>query len=169
MSIESASVLGGVQLGIDPGSRDAGEIDASGVFRARSTPDVLASLGEVVDENREPLRSAIAGIESAIASFNSGPGTFARLLNDEATANDLSNAIKNIDLTFESAQAMAADLREGQGTLGKLLTDSKIHDDIEQLVAASTGSRPTRASSPMHARARVSSPRSSTTRSSPRA
>ena len=139
VSIESASVLGGVQLGIDPGRSDAGEVDASGDLRARSAPDVLASLGEVVDENREPLRNAIAGIESAIASLNSGSGTFARLLNDEATANDLSNAIRNIDLTFENAQALTADLREGQGTMGKLLTDSKIHDDIEQLIAGLDG------------------------------
>lgn len=139
VSIESASVLGGVQLGIDPGSRDAGEIDANGDLRARSAPDVLASLGEVVDENREPLRNAIAGIESAIASLNSGSGTFARLLNDEATANDLSNAIKNIDLTFENARALTAEIREGQGTMGKLLTESKIHDDIEQLIAGLDG------------------------------
>ena len=138
VSIESASVLGGVRR-IDPGSRDAGEIDAGGDLRARSAPDVLASLGEVVDENREPLRNAIAGIESAIASLNSGSGTFARLLNDEATANDLSSAIENIDRTFESARALTADLQEGQGTLGKLLTDSKIHDDIDQLVAGLEG------------------------------
>lgn len=135
VTIESASVLGGVQLGIDPGSRDAGEIDAGVDLRARSTPDVLASLGEVVEENREPLRNAIAGIESAVSSFNTGSGTFARLLNDEETANNLSNAIKNIEGTFENAQALTDELRGGQGTIGKLIYDTKLYDDIEQFIA----------------------------------
>ncbi len=139
VTIESASVLGGVQLGIDPGNRDTGELSAGADLRARSAPDVLSSLGEVVDENRAALKNAITGIESAVASLNSGTGTFARLLNDETTANDLASAIENIDRTFENTQALTADLRAGQGTMGKLLSDSKLHDDIEQLIAGLDG------------------------------
>lgn len=135
VSIESASVLGGVQLGIDPGSKEAGEIDAGIDLRASSAPDVLAALGEVVEENREPLRNAIAGIEEAVSSINAGQGAIARLLNDEDVASDMANAIKNIDGTFENTNALTEELRSGQGTLGKLIYDTKLYNDIEVFVA----------------------------------
>lgn len=132
--IESASVLGGVQLSIDPGTRDQGEIDTGQPLRAGSSPDVLAALGQIVDENRESLRNSIAGIEQVVASLNGSTGTFGRLLNDDATADNLSDAIVAIRGTFENAEALTDELRGGQGTIGKLIYDTKLYDDIETFV-----------------------------------
>ena len=132
--IESASVLGGVQLGIDPGNMDEGEISTDIPLRASSAPDVLAALGEVVDENREPLRKAIAGIEQVVASLNGSEGTIGLLLNDKETASSFSNAVESLKGTLENTEALTEELRSGQGTIGKLIYDTKLYDDIERFV-----------------------------------
>lgn len=134
VTIEAASVLGGVQLSIDPGSRPTGQADATEPLRAATSPDVLAALGELVDENRESIRNAIEGIETAVGSLNGTTGTIGRLLNDEKTANDLTAAIESIQGTFDNAQALTEELRGGQGTIGKLIYDEKLYNDIEDFV-----------------------------------
>jgi len=132
--IESASVLGGVQLGIDPGTLSEGEIATDRPLVATSAPDVLAAIGEVVEENREPLRNAISGIEQVVETLNGNSGTFGRLLNDEDTANNLSSAIASIRDTFENAEALTEELRGGQGTIGKLIYDTELYDKLEVFV-----------------------------------
>ena len=93
VTIESASVLGGVQLGIDPGSPETGELEARAEdpLQARSSPDVIAAVGELVEENREPLRSAIAGIDEIVAMVKGGEGTIGRLLTDKELADEVAN------------------------------------------------------------------------------
>lgn len=132
--IESASVLGGVQLGIDPGTMSEGEISTDAPLLASSAPDVLAALGKVVEENREPLRNAIEGINRVVETLNGNTGTFGRLLNDEDTANNLSSAIASIRDTFENTEALTEELRGGQGTIGKLIYDTELYDKLEVFV-----------------------------------
>lgn len=136
VTIEAASVLGGVQLGIDPGRPEAGEIEArtDDPLQATSSPDVLAAVGELVEENREPLRNAIAGIEEIVTMVRSGEGTIGRLLTDEELANDVANSIEAIQGTFDNFEALTEELRGGQGTIGKLIYDTKLYDDIEEFV-----------------------------------
>lgn len=132
--IESASVLGGVQLSIDPGSRGAGPVDLTEPLRASSAPDVLAALGELVDENRESIRRSVAGLEELMASLNGNEGTIGRLLNDEQTADSVVATIEAARGTFDNVEALTSELRGGQGTIGKLIYDEKLYNDIEAFV-----------------------------------
>lgn len=136
VSIESSSVLGGVQLGIDPGGPEMGELESTTELVAASQPDVLAAVGAVIQENREPLRNAIAGIEAVVETLQGNQGTFGRLLNDEETANNLSNAVESIQRTFDNAAALTEELRGGQGTIGKLIYDTDLYDRLETAVGS---------------------------------
>jgi phospholipid/cholesterol/gamma-HCH transport system substrate-binding protein len=134
VTIEATSVLGGVQLGIDPGSKDTGTVDPDRNLSAKSNPDVLASLGELVEENRGPITRTIAGIENVVDTLQGNTGTFGKLLNDEETANNLTNAIEAIKSTFDNVTALTEELRGGQGTIGKLIYDEGLYDDITAFV-----------------------------------
>ena len=134
VTIESASVLGGVQLSIDPGSREMGEIDVADDLHAGATPDVLAAVGSLIEENREAIHNTITGIQQVVETLQGNTGTFGKLLNDEGTANTLTKAIEAIQGTFENAEALTEELRGGQGTIGKLIYDEKLYNDIEEFV-----------------------------------
>ena len=70
VAIEASSVLGGVQLGIDPGDPATGEIEATSELLASSAPDVLAAIGAMIEENRQPLKNSIAGLEVVIETVS---------------------------------------------------------------------------------------------------
>ena len=134
VTIESTSVLGGVQLGIDPGNKETGTVDPGRNLSAQSAPDVLASLGSLVDENREPIRETIAGMRNVVDTLQGRTGTFGKLLNDEDTANNLTKVIDAIKSTFDNVTAMTEELRGGQGTIGKLIYDDSLYQDIARFV-----------------------------------
>ncbi len=131
--IEAASVLGGVQLSLDPGSPDQSELDLSAPLRVRRTPDVLASLGEVVEENRESLRRAVDGFAQVVDALRGGDAVFGRLINDAALGQELSNAVSSIARTFENTDALTDEIRSGRGTLGRLVYDPELFDDIKRI------------------------------------
>lgn len=135
LTIESASVLGGVQLGIDPGDSELAEVDpALTELVASSPPDVLAALGEVVEENREPLRRALSGIDQVVASLNATEGTLGRLINDEKTADDLSNALAALQGTMQNTLEITDELRTNRGTIGKLIYDTDLYEELRSAV-----------------------------------
>lgn len=136
VKIEPSSVLGGVQLGIDPGNAGSGEIQivAGQSLRAKAAPDVLGLVGDIFQENRVPLSEAIANIRDVTAALKGTEGTIGRLLNDPDTADAVANAVDSIQGTFDNFQALTEELRGGQGTIGKLIYDTKLYDDIETFV-----------------------------------
>jgi len=109
-------------------------VDLAAPLQASSAPDVLAALGELVDENRESIRNSVAGLEQVMASLNGAEGTFGRLLNDEQTANSVVATIESAQGTFDNIEALTEELRGGQGTIGKLIYDEKLYNDIEEFV-----------------------------------
>ncbi|MEZ6018267.1 MAG: MlaD family protein [Planctomycetota bacterium] len=131
--IEASSVLGGVQLALDPGSPGRAEVDMTQPLSVGRTPDVLASLGSVVEENREALKRAISGVDNVVASLQTGNAVIARLINDEVLGQDLANAVKSISGTFDNTQALTDELRGGRGALGRLIYDPEVYDDIRAI------------------------------------
>lgn len=131
--IEAASVLGGVQLSLDPGSPGTPEVDVTRPLRVRRSPDVLASLGELVDENRASIRNAISGIEEVVGDLRGGNAVLSRLIHDEALGQEFSNAVSSISGTFSNTEALTDELRGGRGTLGRLIYDPDLYDRITSI------------------------------------
>lgn len=131
--IEAASVLGGVQLSLDPGTPDQPEVDPTSPLQLSRKPDVLAAAGALIEENREPIRRAIAGIEELVASARSGNSVISRLLNDETLGQEFANAVESISGTFTNAEALTDEIRGGRGTLGRLVYDPELFDDIKRI------------------------------------
>jgi len=131
--IESASVLGGVQLSLDPGTTGLAELDMTRPLLVRRTPDVLAAAGALIEENREPIRRAISGIEELVADLRGGNAVLARLFNDEALGQEFANAVSSISGTFTNAEALTDEIRGGRGTLGRIIYDPELFDDIKAI------------------------------------
>ncbi|MBL8693011.1 MAG: MCE family protein [Planctomycetes bacterium] len=130
VQIEYASVLGGRIVAIEPGFPDQGRVQTgpgAPPLVGSTRKDPLASLGDLIEENRPGVKAAITEFTKTFEAANSGQGTLAMLLNDAKTRDDLKAAVDNV-------AKVTARLERGEGTLGKLLTDPKIADDIALFV-----------------------------------
>jgi phospholipid/cholesterol/gamma-HCH transport system substrate-binding protein len=90
-------------------------------------------------ELRDSIKGAAANIDSFTGKLNEGVDQFNSLVGDTRTqvgtlgkkyakvADDLSEAINTIDMFAKKAQS-------GKGTLGKLLTDPALYDDLDDSV-----------------------------------
>lgn len=111
--------------------------------------------GIIKDDSETGLKSAIAELNQTIKSFNALSNSMNSLVvNNEAnlsaviknfdsvSANlagvtadlkkaDLAKTLNNLDGTLTNVNGLLADLENGQGTMGKLLKDDKLYDNLE--------------------------------------
>ncbi|MEO2160992.1 MAG: MlaD family protein, partial [bacterium] len=125
--IESATVLGGMQLSIEPGTFQSDTMAKGAKLNGEVVPDVLKAMGGVVSENRETLTNMIAGLDQIVNEVRGGKGILSRLLYDENLGEDLSRTVNSLNETFINLTAISADLRDGKGTLGRLLKDDELY------------------------------------------
>lgn len=121
-----------------------------------SADTLLVSLNNLVnDDSEDGIKSAIAEFNSTLKSFNSLSYTMKNLIkkNDQkltemidnfgetsenlATLSsdikkvEISKTITNLDNTLNSLNTVLADVKGGNGTLGKLLKDDKLYINLE--------------------------------------
>jgi len=133
IQIESATVLGGMHLTIEPGTFQSGIMAQGARLHGDVLPDVLKALGAVVSDNRETLTNMITGLDEIVGEVRDGKGILSRLLYDETLGEDLSKTVNSLNETFTNLTAISADLRDGKGTLGRLLKDDELYRSIQTL------------------------------------
>jgi len=111
--------------------------------------------GLIEDTSDSGLKNAIAELNATIKSFNALSGSINSLVAkneanltsviknfDSISANlavvsadlkkaDISNTLGNLDTTLANVNNLLAGLDNGQGTMGKLLKDDKLYDNLE--------------------------------------
>jgi phospholipid/cholesterol/gamma-HCH transport system substrate-binding protein len=141
---------GEVRYGIDPASfdrmmqtfqsfmqdKDGGEILAR-IFQ--NSNKFVSNLNGVVDENRYDIKRTVLMAKGAMADMSVQMNTLMTQLNaftknanelSEKNKNDISIAIHNLSETTSSMNKIIFRLENGRGTLGKLLTDEEVYNNI---------------------------------------
>lgn len=121
-----------------------------------SADSLLVNLnGLVLDNSEDGIKSAIAELNSTMKSFKSVSNTINTLVKDnddklnsvlsnfDAISTDLatitgdlkdaklSNTVKNLDSTLSTANRLMTSLGNNDGTLGKLLHDASLYNNLE--------------------------------------
>lgn len=99
------------------------EIEKEFTAAARDTRGLVRDAGGLVQ--RTDPRALMAKLESAVGQLTTDFGETGRTL--QGVAGQLEKLVNDV------AQ-MAADMRRGKGTLGALLTDREVYDDIRELL-----------------------------------
>ncbi|WP_025209202.1 MlaD family protein [Hippea sp. KM1] len=86
-------------------------------------------LNELVDENRN-------AIKSAIDNFNTSMETLAQILKENRqdvrlAIENAKQAMNKLNETLENVYLLSANLRQGKGSLGKLLVDDDLYNNID--------------------------------------
>ncbi len=131
----STSVLGGRYLQVDEG-RAGAVLPAAAPLRGETPRDFMLLAADVVADFRE-----------ITAKVRAGEGTLGKLVTDEALYNDARDLmgqlkqaagegglLAKLDGAAGNLEGITAKVRAGEGTLGKLVTDEALYNDVRDLV-----------------------------------
>jgi phospholipid/cholesterol/gamma-HCH transport system substrate-binding protein len=127
-SVMMAGLLGTDYIGVDLGSDNAPALADGGEIRTKVSPDLNTIMTELGGLGQK-LDGALSSISGSLGGSADHPGLLQKL-DQLVTANQ-----GKIDATMTNLRDVSDKLNHGQGTLGKLINDSALHD---QLLAAVT-------------------------------
>lgn len=127
MRIAEFSALGGRVVEIDPGPPGSRPVAAGAELIGTSSQPALDALRELVEENRDNLREAIANLRTATDDIVAGKGLLGAFVSDQGMRDDL-------DRTLEDLRALVADVRAGKGALGALVADDQTRERTVSLI-----------------------------------
>jgi phospholipid/cholesterol/gamma-HCH transport system substrate-binding protein len=153
--LESESLLGGKYVGISAGSPDLRRLEDGDVMKTEEAADLTRIVQDVADvaqdlrsmvnnfnENQEMLASEIEGIlgenrENIRSSF----AALARIVNENEedireVITYLRDAGPRLTQAMENVDEITAKIRSGEGTIGKLVQDETLYDDMKELSAS---------------------------------
>lgn len=141
-AIRQTNLLGGQFLGLDFGSEGSRLLPPGSVVTTRegtnidqlinnfdrNQESVLRQLGEMIEENRQPIKDIVAQLEAVTRKIDQGEGTLGRLVNDPKLYEDVQGAAASLKVISQR-------LERGEGSLGKLLVDPTLYEDAGAAVA----------------------------------
>ncbi|UCD57884.1 MAG: MCE family protein [Candidatus Hydrogenedentota bacterium] len=153
--IESESLLGGKYVGITVGSPDARSLKDGDVIQTEEAADltrIMQDVADVADDlrtmvsnfnaNQEKIASQIEGIlDENRANIRTSFESLSRIMteNEEGIKeiiDGLRDASPQLREVAESVNNIAKKIESGEGTIGKLVQDDKLYDDMRELSAS---------------------------------
>jgi phospholipid/cholesterol/gamma-HCH transport system substrate-binding protein len=122
-SIESSSLLVGNHVEVELGSPGAPPLPPGAEIRTKSTPDlnsVMAQIGEM----GKKLETALGSLGTSLAGDAQNPGILQKL--DQLVTDNR----QKLDTTMSNLQQITDKVNKGDGTLGRLINDAKLHDEL---------------------------------------
>lgn len=139
IAIEDATLLGGRNVAIEPGTpgRLTIVLDPDLPLQGsliENPLQALASVGDLIKDNRESVRNILDNLEALTQEARAGQGVVGRLLTDEDLGNRLASSITKIETITSNFSDISTDLRAGKGALGRLVYDEPLAEDLADAV-----------------------------------
>ncbi len=122
-SIVMAGLIGTNYIGIDLGTPTAAALKDGSEIRTKVTPDINAIMSELGNLGQK-LEGALNSITGAVNGDGKTPGLFQKI--DKV----VSDNSEKLTVTMTNLQDVTAKLNKGEGTLGRLINDPKLHDEL---------------------------------------
>ena len=143
---------GDKKYGIDPASFDQMMQTFQGFLQNKSGGQILAeifqnssrfveNLNGIVQENRYDIKQSVLMFKAMISKTSAQTSTLITQLNkftknmadlSEKNKGDISITLRNLSQTTDSLNKIIFRLEHGRGTLGKLLSDEEVYNNIRQ-------------------------------------
>ncbi|WP_456442465.1 MlaD family protein [Psychroserpens sp.] len=89
----------------------------------KSFKSTSMSLNRLVDSNQEGLKATISNLETTTENFSK--------LSDSLANANLAQTIRGLQSTIKNFDAIMLGINNGEGTIGKLLNDESLYDNLE--------------------------------------
>ncbi|MBC7367356.1 MAG: MCE family protein [Undibacterium sp.] len=127
-TIVMAGLIGTNYVGLDLGTPGAPSLVDGAELRTKITPDINTIMAEIGNLGQK-LEGALNSITSSVSGDGKSPGLFQKI-DLLVTQNS-----EKIGTTMSNLQDITTKLKDGEGTLGKLINDPKLHDELLATVA----------------------------------
>jgi phospholipid/cholesterol/gamma-HCH transport system substrate-binding protein len=121
--IVTTGLIGTGYISIDLGSDAAPDLREGAEIRTRSTPDLNAVMAQIGDLGKK-IEGALGNLGGALSGDGKNPGIIQKF--DQL----LSENRESVGRTTANLQQITDKVNKGDGTLGKLINDPKLHDDL---------------------------------------
>jgi phospholipid/cholesterol/gamma-HCH transport system substrate-binding protein len=119
VQIASESLLAGKVVRILPGSTQANLVEDQGELQADVQPDVLEGIAQAASK----LNKLLTEVDGAMQDFRKNEGSVTQ---------DLANVAKKLNTVLTKADASLDGIDKGEGTLGKLVKDEKLYNELTE-------------------------------------
>ena len=124
-TISMAGLIGTNYVSLDLGHPDNGTVpEAGGELLTRSAPDLNQIMSDLGDLGKD-LKGALGNISTAFSGGADGKGGLLSKLDRLVSENS-----EKINATMANLEDITAKIRNGQGTLGKLVNDPAAYDQL---------------------------------------
>lgn len=123
-AITMAGLLGTDYVGVDLGSAGVPSLKDGDEIRTRETPDINSIMSELGDLGKN-LNGALGSLSGALTGNGQAGGGLLQKLDRLISDNQ-----GKLSATMENMKEISYKLNHGQGTLGKLINDSDLHDQL---------------------------------------
>jgi phospholipid/cholesterol/gamma-HCH transport system substrate-binding protein len=138
-TIEMEGLVGSMVINISPGTSEADLVEEGDIILSDSRPDVLNML-KTLNETNENLKGLTSNLLEITNNLEQGTGTIPRLLRDENMGADMAAGFRNvrkatedIGLAVKKLNQEIDQIQSGKGTLGFLLHDEQLPDQLLSL------------------------------------
>jgi len=83
-----------------------------------------SSINTILDDNKTQINGVVTNMNKVSANFSK--------ISDSLNNADLGKTAKNLQITLEKVDKMMADLQAGKGSMGKLLKDEELYNNLEK-------------------------------------
>jgi phospholipid/cholesterol/gamma-HCH transport system substrate-binding protein len=122
-TIVMSGLIGGNYISIDMGSNGAPALADGAEIRTLATPDLNTLMSEIGGLGKQ-LQDSLGSFSKALGGDGKSGGIIQKLdklVSDNST---------RVDATMTNLQEITGKINRGEGTLGKLVNDPKLHDEL---------------------------------------
>ncbi|MCS7048222.1 MAG: MlaD family protein [Verrucomicrobiae bacterium] len=93
---------------------------------------MVGDLRELVSENRQAIHATLAGFQASATNLTSATMRLDEIL--RANQDEVAMTMSNLVASTERIEGLLARFERGEGTVGKLMTDPTLYDEVVRLV-----------------------------------
>ena len=123
-TIVMSGLIGGNYISIDMGSNGAPALADGAEIRTLATPDLNTLMSEIGGLGKQ-LQDSLGSFSKALGGDGKSGGGIIQKLDKLVSDNST-----RVDATMTNLQEITGKINRGEGTLGKLVNDPKLHDEL---------------------------------------
>lgn len=131
--IKDATLLGGKNLSIDPGSADAAIVADDAVLFGTVQLNVVEAAGELLTENGDAMTETLATLRNLMKGVSEGHGAVGKIFSDEDFASKIERTVDGAAESADNLREITGRLERGEGTLGKLLLQDEVYLELKDI------------------------------------